>query len=52
MRYCMAQRLWLREIKRKEMEHAYLERTVRMRKGFLEMTEMKREREGPNATRA
>jgi len=34
------------------MELAYLERTVRMRKGFLEMTETKREREGPNATRA
>lgn len=30
----------------------YLERTVRTKKGFLEMTEMKRDRDGPSANKA
>jgi hypothetical protein len=42
--------------KRKEEEMkrtaSYLERTVRIKKGFLEMTEAKRERDGPSVSKA
>ncbi|KAE8076495.1 hypothetical protein FH972_015142 [Carpinus fangiana] len=31
---------------------SYLERTVRIKKGFLEMTEAKRERDGPSVSKA
>jgi hypothetical protein len=31
---------------------SYLERTVKIRKGFLEMTEAKRERDGPSVSKA
>lgn len=40
------------KIKRRRRTNWYLERTVRIKKGFLEITEMKRERDGPSAIKA
>ena len=41
-----------RERERNGVVNRYLERTVRIKKGFLEITETKRERDGPSASKA